>query len=1164
MKTATLREGYIVKIGTNRVKTRDRSLVLILFLASFFQMATAATMVGNPPTCASVGSNPAVAWSNPTRAADSNNSYATATVDGTTTRYLECTNYGFNIPSDATINGITVTVERKSNRTTDNGSQDAVVRLLKSNTTPIGDDLADNVTSYTISDTNIVYASSTSLWGVTWTPAEINASTFGVAFAATKPDSVGNSHTISVDVISVTVNYTLPPLAIFTADSGTWSDSSGNGYNGTGSGLSGAPTFASASPAKSGATGTCGYGVFNRTNKTYAALPASFPNLGASGTGFTITAWIRTTNNALPGQRILIDDESTGGYGFSLGDNANEPGGAPGRVRFFSRGTPSALLLDTPAAKPLINNTWYFVAADIDVPGKTKTIYVFDTAGALYTSASATWTEASFGSDAGIASIGGETNASAEGTNSFGFAGNIDEVRVYNTNIGLAGVQEVMAITRPCTQVDHVRLTHDGSAIACSPENVTVQACANADCSSLYTGGVTGNLTAGSNAVAFSIASGSSSTTTSIHLPTDSSGADPQTVRLDATSISPSPANSTDCNNGTTTNTTTACDVSVSKAGFLFDVPNLTAGIASGAVNVRAVKSDNNNNCVPLFGSVTRNVAFWGSYQNPSSGSMAVQVNGSNIETTSTPAYTSTYSLNFDANGTTSLNSVRYDDAGLMQLGARYVGSTSNTPPDGGMIVTGTDTFVVKPYGFKLSALTCAAGDNPSSAAGAFCVAGGTFTGTVEAVRYDATAANNLGAATPNFGQESTPQTVTFNPAALVNPTVAADGTLSNFTSSSTGSFSGTPNRASTTMIWPNVGTITIKPTMDYLAAGDLSSGGISDSTAFAGNVGRFYPHHFTLASGNITAACSAGGFTYMGQPNLGIAYTMEARNKGDNKTSNYLYAAADGYTSVGTVSLAAENADAGTDLSGRISGLGTTAWSAGAYAVSVTNATFSRNTTPDGSFETLAIGVKMADADAALAGRNMKAASSGDCTAVPDCDAAQIGATAKIRFGRLWLGNAYGSEKANLTIPYETQYWNGNAFVKNTADNCTALTTANFGIGNQQGDLNKPPKYLEANISLPPALSPDAFKDGRGNIYLAKPDKAGSVDLVALLGGSGNLNMCPGWTPIYPAGTPLTAAYLRGKWCGSNFDRDPLARATFGIFGSSAKKGPIYLRENF
>jgi MSHA biogenesis protein MshQ len=210
-------------------------------------------------------------------------------------------------------------------------------------------------------------------------------------------------------------------------------DSSGSGYNGTA--VNGAAT-ANSTPALAGNPGTCGYGVFNGNNN-YVALPNTFPNLT---TNFTITAWIRTTNNANSGQRILIDDQNnTGGYGFSLGD------GGTGKLRFYARGS-SQVILDT--ANVINSNTWYFVAAVADISNAKRYIYVYDATGAFVTSASVNST--GWGIDTGAASIGGENNSSAETGPAFHFAGNIDEVQVFNSALTQAALNTIAVQTHPC------------------------------------------------------------------------------------------------------------------------------------------------------------------------------------------------------------------------------------------------------------------------------------------------------------------------------------------------------------------------------------------------------------------------------------------------------------------------------------------------------------------------------------------------------------------------------------------------------------------------------------------------------------------------------------------------------------------------------------------
>jgi MSHA biogenesis protein MshQ len=236
--------------------------------------------------------------------------------------------------------------------------------------------------------------------------------------------------------------YVPGPIATYRMDEANWSgavgevlDSSGHGYLATA--FNGATTGGGA-PAIPGNPGTCNYGQFDGSND-YVGLPASFPNLT---TDFTLTAWIRTTNNAKGGQRIFIDDQNnTGGYGFSLGD------GGTGRLRFYTRAV-NPIILDTPNV--IQNNTWYFVAAVADIGTKTKRIYVYNQAGAQLASVAQTYT-GTWGTDTGTASIGGENNASTESGPSYKFSGNLDEVGVYKGVMSAAQLSQVMSQTRPCS-----------------------------------------------------------------------------------------------------------------------------------------------------------------------------------------------------------------------------------------------------------------------------------------------------------------------------------------------------------------------------------------------------------------------------------------------------------------------------------------------------------------------------------------------------------------------------------------------------------------------------------------------------------------------------------------------------------------------------------------
>lgn len=59
------------------------------------------TETKSPGTLADDAAVGTVAWSNPSNAASSNDSYATASGAGGTTHYLKATNFGFAIPAGA-------------------------------------------------------------------------------------------------------------------------------------------------------------------------------------------------------------------------------------------------------------------------------------------------------------------------------------------------------------------------------------------------------------------------------------------------------------------------------------------------------------------------------------------------------------------------------------------------------------------------------------------------------------------------------------------------------------------------------------------------------------------------------------------------------------------------------------------------------------------------------------------------------------------------------------------------------------------------------------------------------------------------------------------------------------------------------------------------------
>ena len=117
---------------------------------------------------------------------------------------LVVSDFGFAIPGTATIDGIVVTIERNNAA---GAASDNRVQLAKGTAFAnlVGTNKADTATDWPASMGIANYGGTTDLWGTTWTPTEINASTFAV-FLSVQADAANTD--IAVDYIQVTVHYT--------------------------------------------------------------------------------------------------------------------------------------------------------------------------------------------------------------------------------------------------------------------------------------------------------------------------------------------------------------------------------------------------------------------------------------------------------------------------------------------------------------------------------------------------------------------------------------------------------------------------------------------------------------------------------------------------------------------------------------------------------------------------------------------------------------------------------------------------------------------------------------------------------------------------------------------------------------------------------------------
>src|SRR3989441_6028181 len=345
--------------------------------------------------------------------------------------------------------------------------------------------------------------------------------------------------------------------------------------------------------------------------------------------------------------------------------------------------------------------------------------------------------------------------------------------------------------------------------------------------------------------------------------------------------------------------------------------------------------------------------------------------------------------------------------------------------------------------------------------------------------------------------------------------------------------------------------------------------------SAASAAVGRFRPDHFIVTLGTLTnrqaLGCAASTYTYEGEQ-LRVTFTLTARNGlgtpaiTQNYTTASLFAQLDGTVyanfGFGAVDLAdATPPLAATALTARVSsGTSSGTWVGGSGSFTVDLAV--SRASPDGPFESFRLGVLPADTD----GVTLRAADLNLDTSVPaDSNDRVLVGSSKIRFGRLAIRNANGSQLLPLPLPLETQYWNGTVFVTNAADSCTTLAGANIMLSNPQGGFTVPPGSCTTGAS-----DPVIFSNGRGNspglnspgLIMAKPSggAVGSFDLTVNLGTTASGNTCVGGSSVTHSAASKT--YLQGAWTGGTYTVNPFARATFGVYKGSDEV--IFIRENF
>ena len=160
-----------------------------------------------------------VAWGTPTQVYTSNNSYAQASMGPEELSvWLRTTTYGFAIPAGSTIDGIKARFEKRAQTALQ--IKDWDVKLVKAGSEQ-GDDKG-SAAWWTTTDTYVVHGGAGDLWGLAWTPADINAGNFGVSISARNNDL--SPRYALVDHVQIKVYYTEPATNMEVNVAGAWKD----------------------------------------------------------------------------------------------------------------------------------------------------------------------------------------------------------------------------------------------------------------------------------------------------------------------------------------------------------------------------------------------------------------------------------------------------------------------------------------------------------------------------------------------------------------------------------------------------------------------------------------------------------------------------------------------------------------------------------------------------------------------------------------------------------------------------------------------------------------------------------------------------------------------------------------------------------------------------
>lgn len=675
----------------------------------------------------------------------------------------------------------------------------------------------------------------------------------------------------------------------------------------------------------------------------------------------------------------------------------------------------------------------------------------------------------------------------------------------------------------------HIQISHSGQALTCQPQPVTLTACADAACSSIYNGSTSVTLTPGGGA-AFSF---NGTTSATVRYPTATgSGGTPLSAAVNGIT------NANVCPNASTS--TNNCNMVFKDTGLTISAPDHVA-MTAATLSVQALKSDPTvaGSCVPLVKTLTVKVKFSCKYNNPSSGAASSPVIINGIEVACGGGGTDV-DLAFDKDGLAT-PSLKYAEVGKVDVSAVYTGSGSNA----NLAASGSDDFIAAPASFKIEATRVTTGG--SFVAGVFGNPGDLFTLKVSALN-----AAQPPAVTSNFGKENSPESFIMDVPVLKFPSVGVTPYKSGTFAVISGGIGNSTSGAAGQWHFDDVGTITLNAKLANSST--YYMGKALDGFATKGTLDlRFVPHHFntTLAGVNLMD-CAKVGLVNPCSPFNTDGKFMYSKQNFDLRVTAYNDAA--------SLSVSQNYVDkVGTDAEAVAKKITVSLWktSGGTAAVTFPSGggftpavgfAFSKGVAPAAPLPAISFSYGLPDTETAPTTVFIRAVDTDTVTSQRTTGTVEAPLT--IVSGRMQVTNNYGSATSPLPVKVQAQYYSGTpgAYIFNPQfPPIYPADEASITIGNNISYINCQ-KGLAVSGNTCPAPGPTAtlvrphagvlkFNAGNASFLLAAPKLSGSVDV----------RLEPeGWGPA--AASPII--FLPSPAYG---------RETFGIYRS----GPvIYTRE--